>query len=123
MTRTHAAVMATTLCSMVLGLPAGAQAKSAHPAADYTYTATIDCGAGPVTVLSTDDLFAPLLDPRTGRSFAPVAWDVVYDGQEIQDALPGKIHPAPHLVDCAYDDGGAVGTVTVVAPRGRGAKS
>jgi hypothetical protein len=112
------------LCLAALAVPAVAGAKPHAAAAPvYTYTATIDCGSGPVTVLSTDDLYAPLFDPKTRRSFEPVGWDVVYDGQEIQDVRPGKKPPARHLVDCSYDDGGAVGTVTIVAPRGRGAKA
>jgi hypothetical protein len=116
--------LGTMLCLAALTAPAVAGAKPHAAAAPvYTYTATIDCGSGPVTVLSTDDLYAPLFDPKAHRSFQPVAWDVVYDGQEIQDTRPGKMPPARQLVDCSYDDGGAAGTVTIVAPRGRGAKA
>jgi hypothetical protein len=52
-----------------------------------------------------------------------VAWDVVYDGHEIQDTRPGKMPKPQQLIACSYDDGGAAGTVTIIAPRGRGAKS
>jgi hypothetical protein len=100
-----AGMAATTL----LGL--GATAASAKPAKAYAYTATIDCGAGPRTVGSTDDLFAPLVDLRTGQKYQPLAWDVVVDGRSIQATRPGK--PTKHAVDCSYDDGVAVGTVTV----------
>jgi hypothetical protein len=77
----------------------------------FTYIATIDCGSGPITVGSTDDLFAPLVDLESGRKYRPVAWDVTVDGRVIQiqerDKLP------KHSVDCSYDDGIATGTVTV----------
>lgn len=105
------------LLSGLLALPTVAAAKP-HTSVVYTYTATIDCGEGPVTVLSTDDMYAPLFDPATRRSYQPVAWNVVYDGQTIQDVRAGKLPNPKRLADCSYDDGGAVGTVTVIAPRG-----
>jgi hypothetical protein len=96
--------------SALFGIAAGtADAKPGKHA--FTYIATIDCGSGPITVGSTDDLFAPLVDLASGRRYQPVAWDVVADGREIQmqerDKLP------KHSVDCSYDDGVATGTVTV----------
>jgi hypothetical protein len=87
-----------------------AEAKPANTSA-YTYTATIDCGAGPVIVGSTDDMFAPLVDLRSGKQYKPVAWDVVVGDRSIQ-ASNGKKAPK-HAVDCSYDDGVAVGVVTV----------
>ena len=105
MRKTFMAGMATLLL-----LAAGAPAASAKPTSS-TYTATIDCGSGPVTVLSTDDLFAPLVDPASHRRYQPLAWDVTVDGESIQESS-GK-HVPKHAVDCAYDDGVAVGTVTV----------
>ena len=109
--------LAAVACSAFGAIPAVAAAKP-KAAVEYTYTATIDCGAGPVTVLSTDDMYAPLFDPASGRSYQPVAWDIVYDGHPIQDTRPGKLPKAKHLEDCSYDDGGAVGTVTVIRRHG-----
>jgi hypothetical protein len=113
--------LAAIVCSAPLAplaLPAVAAAKRHHAVVVYTYTATIDCGSGPVTVLSTDDMYAPLFDPVARRSYQPVAWDIVYDGHVIQDTRPGKMPKPKHLVKCSYDDGGAVGTVTVIRPHG-----
>ena len=107
MRKLFAAGMAVT----ALALPAAtADAKPAK--GPFTYTATIDCGRGPVVVGSTDDLFAPLVElRRKGRRYQPLAWDVFVDGHEIvadNGTTPGK-----HAVDCSYDDGVATGTVTV----------
>lgn len=118
-----ASVIATCL-ALPLAVPAMAAAKS-HDAQQasapvYTYTAVIDCGWGPLTVLSTDDMYAGLFDPATGRSYQPVAWNVVYNGHTIQDTIPGGVPRHERLLDCSYDDGGAVGTVTIVRPHGRG---
>jgi hypothetical protein len=97
-----AAGMAATA---LLGLTAGtASAKS-----DDTYMATIDCGAGPVDVASTDDLFAPLVELTSSRRYKPIAWNVVVDGREIQ---ANKGH-SQHGIECRYDDGVALGTVVV----------
>ena len=73
--------------------------------------ATIDCGAGPVQVGSTDDLYAPLVDLKTGREYEPVAWSVKVGDNLFEDALPGA--SMRHTMKCSYDDGMAVGTVTV----------
>jgi hypothetical protein len=111
------------LLAVPLALPAIAAAKphgpKQAPEPVYTYTARIDCGWGPLTVLSTDDLYAPLFDPASGRSYQPVAWDVVYDGERIEDSIPGGVTKHARLIDCSYDDGGAVGTVTILRPHGR----
>jgi hypothetical protein len=82
---------------------------SAKPA--YTYYATIDCGSGPVEVGSWDDLWAPLVDLKTGRKFKPVAWHVAVGDTVIDETKKGE--PKKHAVDCSYDDGVATGTVTV----------
>lgn len=102
--------MFTAGMATLLLLAAGAPAASAKPKA-YTYTATIDCGSGAVTVGSTDNLFAPLVDLASGREYRPVAWDLV-----VHDA-PFEAHKGKGLlrraVACTYDDGVAVGTVYV----------
>ena len=94
-------------------LTLGASSASAKPAkaTAYSYTATIDCGSGPVVVGSTDDLFAPLVDLRSGKKYKPIAWSVVVDGRTIEASLGTKT--PKHAVDCSYDDGVATGTVTV----------
>lgn len=60
------------LIAIPLAIPAMAAARSHDttpaPAPVYTYTAEIDCGWGTMTVLSTDDVYAPLFDPASGRS-------------------------------------------------------
>jgi hypothetical protein len=94
----------------LLGLTATAASAKAAKNTAYTYLATIDCGSGPRSVGSGDDLFAPLVDLATGRKYHPVAWDVVAGGNRIQVSRPGR---PKHAVDCSYDDGEAVGTVTV----------
>jgi hypothetical protein len=77
----------------------------------YTYTATIDCGSGPVEVGSTDELFAPLVDLASGTKYKPVAWNVAVGDRVIQATKQGE--PKKHAVDCSYTDGVATGTVTV----------
>jgi hypothetical protein len=79
-------------------------------AKQHTYTATIDCGSGSVVVTSGVDLFAPLVDQETGRRYYPVAWDVKAHGKVVRRKKHGH-HRA--TVECSYDDGTAVGTVTV----------
>jgi hypothetical protein len=110
--------MAVTVCFSSLAGTALAKPKP-KPDKDtkpvYTYTATIDCGPGPVTVKSTDDMFAPLLDPATGRKYQPVAWDVRVGDRRIKERKPGR-RKKP-TVNCSYDDGKAVGTVTVERAR------
>jgi hypothetical protein len=112
------ATMAVTVCFSSLAGTALAKPKP-KPDKDtkpvYTYTATIDCGPGPVTVKSTDDMFAPLLDPATGRKYQPVAWDVRVGDRRIKERKPGR-RKKP-TVNCSYDDGKAIGTVTVERAR------
>ena len=100
-------LLAAGMAAMTL-LTLGATAASAKPG---KYTATIDCGSGPRTVRTTDKLFAPLLDLNSSKVYLPVAFDVVVDGRRIQATKPGN--PPKHTTDCSYDDGTAVGTVTV----------
>ena len=99
------------VAGMATALTLGIAASPAAAKKQYTYTAVIDCGSGPVEVLSTDDLFAPLFDPATGRKYQPLAWSVVFDGQTIEAARKAKL--PKHAVECSYDDGMAAGTVTV----------
>src|SRR5689334_21303547 len=94
-----------------------ATSKSKPAPKQTTYTATIDCGAGPVVVDSTDDMFAPLVDRATGRVYRPVKWRVKVGGKAIRATKPGwRGGPTTR---CSYDDGKAVGTVTVQRPHGR----
>ena len=95
--------------------------KDRHQGGDtheYAYTATIDCGRGPVTVLSDEDLYAPLVDVEHRRTYLPIAWDVQVDGQTVvQDEKQGVTQREKrHAKDCSYTDGVATGTVTVLGP-------
>jgi hypothetical protein len=102
-----AAAMATALAVALLAGPASAKT----PKAPYTYFATIDCGSGPVEVGSWDDLWAPLVDVKTGKKYRPVAWDVAVGELVIREYKDGE--PKKRAVDCSYSDGVATGTVTV----------
>ena len=97
-----AAVVALTL------IAAPASAKSA-PKGHFSSLAQIDCGDGPVAVGSSDALWAPLVDLRTGEKVKPVAWSVSGDGFAVDLSLRRE----QDVMVCAYDDGEATGTVTV----------
>ena len=105
--------------AVVLALAAAPALAHKSPRAPYTYFATIDCGAGPVQIGSYDDLWAPLVDLKSGFEYKPVAWDVVAGVHVIQELKHGT--PSRRAVVCSYDDGFATGTVTVKrVPRKRG---
>ena len=80
-------MLAATAVAVMLALALGAAPGLAHgkdrhmPA--YVYAATIDCGRGPVTVVSEEDLWAPLVDLDRHRQYLPIAWDVEVDGQPV----------------------------------------
>jgi hypothetical protein len=102
------------VCTAVLSLAlAGtASAGQAPPdPADFSFTATIDCGRGPVEVGSTDDIYAPLVDLETGRTYEPVAWDVSFGDFHFVDTLEGVTKR--NSVECSYVDEWVSGTVTV----------
>jgi len=103
----HLAPLAAAL-SLALAGPAAASSTD--------FDATIDCGSGPVGVSSTPSLFAPLVDVTSGDRYKPVAWDVVVDGVRRQASK--RTGSDKSLLRCAYDDGVAKGTVTVIAPKG-----
>jgi hypothetical protein len=105
--------LAATLALAVVAAPAAAHAKhKSKPEPKYTYTATIDCGSGPVVVASTDEMFAPLLNRKTGKQYFPVKWNVKVGEHVIKQTKPG-FHRG-RTATCSYDDGQAVGTVTVL---------
>lgn len=79
------------------------------------YTAKLDCGSGTVTVASGADLFAPLVQRKTGRRYYPVYWHVTAHGHVIKQTKPGGWHG--HSVKCSYNDGIAVGSVRVLPPK------
>ena len=118
---TRTSLITASAIAFCFGSLAGSALAKPKPKSDkddkpvFPYTATIDCGPGPVTVKSTDDMFAPLLDAATGRKYQPVAWDVRVGEKRIKERKPGRSKKP--TVDCSYDDGEAVGTVTVERAR------
>lgn len=98
----------------VLGLVAAApaSAKSKQPT---HYTARLNCGAGTVIVDTGNDLFAPLVQRKTGRVYYPVAFKVQVHGVVHAPTL----HYHGRTVKCTYDDGVARGHVWVKAPARR----
>ena len=117
--------LVTLMVAMVV-LALGATPALAHggkrhakkPAPEYVYTATIDCGRGPVEVVSEEDLWAPLVDLKRHRQYLPIAWDVEVEGHPVvQEEKPGVPRILKRLaMDCSYTDGVATGTVTVLGP-------
>ena len=96
-----------------------AREEPPHEAApDYVYTATIDCGRGPVEVVSEEDLWAPLVDLKRHRQYLPIAWDVEVQGHPVvQEEKPGVPRILKRFaMKCSYTDGVATGTVTVLGP-------
>ena len=98
-----------TAAVVALTLAAPASAKTA-PHHDFARTAVIDCGDGRVKAGSTNSLWAPLVDLRTGAKYKPVAWTVSGEGFSVDVA---KTSIGEQAVVCEYDDGEATGTVTV----------
>jgi hypothetical protein len=96
----------------------GKDRRDKRPAPNYVFTATIDCGRGPVTVVSEEDLWAPLVDLKRHRQYFPIAWDVEVAGHPVvQEEKPGVPRGLKRLArDCSYSDGMATGTVTVLGP-------
>ena len=122
MSKLLATMMVATLALALGAAPALAHghAKPRHykTAEEYAYTATIDCGRGPVTVYSDEDLYAPLVDLQHRRFYLPIAWDVEVDGKTVlKDEKPGVPKRLKRFAkDCSYTDGVATGTVTVFGP-------
>jgi hypothetical protein len=119
------AALAVAMLTLALGAApalAGGKDRRAKHQPDYVFTATIDCGRGPVTVVSEEDLWAPLVDLKRHRQYFPIAWDVEVEGhpvvQEEKDGVPRGLKK--HATDCSYTDGIATGTVTVLGPRPSG---
>ena len=105
---------AATVAILCFGIGAGT--ASAHskkaPKPEYTYTATIDCGRGPVTVGSYDDLWADLEDLDSRREYKPIEWHVKVGSNSIDEYKPKERRRQPRVI-CTYDDGMATGTVVV----------
>jgi hypothetical protein len=117
------AALAVAMLALALGAaPAlahgGKNARTKKHTPDYVYTATIDCGRGPVTVVSEEDLWAPLVDLKRHKQYLPIAWDVEVEGHPVvQEEKPG-VPPIlkRFAMECSYTDGVATGTVTVLGP-------
>jgi hypothetical protein len=99
-----------TAAVVALSLIAAPASASQPPKRAFDYTATIDCGSGPMQVGSGTDLWSTLVDLDTGRKYKPIAWNVSGDGFAVAET---KSEPKKHSVVCDYDDGVATGTVTV----------
>ena len=117
------AALAVAMLALALGAsPAlahgGKNARAKKHTPDYVYTATIDCGRGPVTVVSEEDLWAPLVDLKRHKQFLPIAWDVEVQGHPVvQEEKPGVPRILKRFaMKCSYTDGVATGTVTVLGP-------
>ena len=95
------------LVALAFAVPASAKQPPRH---DFARVATIDCGDGPRKVGSTDALWAPLVDLRTGEKHKPVAWSVSGEGFAVDVS---KRNVKDDAVACSYEDGEATGTVTV----------
>lgn len=98
-----------TAAVVALTLAAPASAKQ-PPRGEFSRTAVIDCGDGPVKVGTGEETYAPLVDLRTGKKYKPIAFDVSGDFGTFQDSIA---EPKKHSAVCSYDDGEAAGTVTV----------
>ena len=109
MTTIHklATIGTAALVALILAAPASAKQPPHH---EFPRVATIDCGDGPVKVGSTNALWAPLVDLRTGEKHKPVAWKVSGEGFAVDVS---KKNAKQDAVVCSYDDGEATGTVTV----------
>jgi hypothetical protein len=117
--RLPVAALAAFVLSLALAVPASAKQQPLPDPADFSFIATIDCGHGPVRVGSTDEIYAPLVDLATGRSYEPVAWDVSAGDFHFVDSLEGVTER--NSDDCSYVDEWVSGTVTVKHTcRGRG---
>jgi hypothetical protein len=112
-------LIAVVTAVLSLALAGTASAKQSLPdPADFSFIATIDCGSGgPVQVGSTDDIYAPLVDLRSGREYEPVAWDVSFGDFHFVDTLEGVTKR--NSIECSYVDEWVSGTVTLQRP-GRG---
>lgn len=109
--RLPVAALAAFVLSLALAAPASAKQQPLPDPADFSFIATIDCGHGPVQVGSTDDIYAPLVDLATGRSYEPVAWDVSVGDFHFVDGKDGVTKR--NSDDCSYVDEWVSGTVTV----------
>jgi hypothetical protein len=105
------AVTAAILCFGIAAGTADARPNKA-PKPEYTYTATIDCGRGPVTVGSYDDMWADLEDVDSRRTYKVLEWHVGVGDFHLDEVKPGERRRQPR-VSCSYDDGVVTGSVVV----------
>ena len=109
-------LIAVVAAVLSLALAGTASAKQSRPdPAAFSFIATIDCGPHhPVQVGSTDDIYAPLVDLRSGREYEPVAWDVSFGDFHFVDTKPGVTLTKHDAEVCSYVDAWVSGTVTVL---------
>lgn len=110
--RGTAGLLAVLALAVGAAVPASAKPKPKPK----IYTAQLDCGHGPVTVVSGADMFAPLVRRSNGRRYFPVYWHVKAHGHVIKQTKPGGWRG--HSIKCSYDDGIAVGSVRVLPGKG-----
>ena len=104
--------LVTAVLMLVLAGTASAKQSPPDPA-DFAFLATIDCGSGPIAVGSTEDIYAPLVDLKTGKIYDPVAWDVSFGDFHFVDVKEGFTVTRRNSVVCSYVDEFVSGTVTV----------
>jgi hypothetical protein len=107
------AALAALVLTLAVAAPASAKQPLPDPAS-FSFIATIDCGHGPVQVGSTDDIYAPLVNLATGRSYEPVAWDVSFGDFHFVDSKEGVTKR--NSIVCSYVDEWVSGTVTLKRP-------
>jgi hypothetical protein len=100
----------TAILTLTLAASPAIAKKPKLDAAQFAYPATIDCGKGPIAVGSTEDMYAPLVNLKTGKSYQPIAWAVWFGDQLIEDSN-GMTSKKPAV--CSYVDEWVHGTVTL----------
>jgi len=114
-------ITAVVTAVLSLALAGTASAKQPRPdPSDFSFIATIDCGPHhPVQVGSTDDIYAPLVDLRSGREYEPVAWDVSFGDFHFAETKAGATVTKRNSETCSYVDEWVTGTVTLLRKQRR----
>jgi hypothetical protein len=100
------AALAAVIAFTTLVAPA-----SAKKVADE-WPASLDCYGKAVAVSSGSNMFAPLVEVRSGKRYKPVAWHVLTDDGRVIDESRRSALPKDAIA-CGYADDKAHGTVIV----------